>query len=257
MAVTVAVTVFPRQANQTRPVFLTGPKLVSSVGHLVIGIWVYLLLKNNIGGRLVETVLQLFGFSEDEAASYVTPITGDRIQFLTAFASLYGLRWGLLGAFTTNAGNSMPWNATIQVVIQHSMLYFLGVVVFPTIRGRVPSELNEYDILAMGLSILAGVFQHGSELQRLIFKTDPANKGKLHTTGLFGKARFINHTGHILQDLAMAIAVRSWGVFVFASVEIPFLYFQITPETEAHMRNKYKEKYEKYCQQTPYKFIPY
>ena len=251
------VTVFPRQTQHTRPVFLTGPKIVSAVAHVLIGYWIYWLLQNNAGGELVKNVMVMTGKSQEEAASYVTPVTGDRVPYFVLFATLYGLRWGLLGAFTTNAGNSMPWNATVQVVVLHTLLCVLPMTVFATTRGGVPADLTTWDYVALGMSIVAGILQHGSELQRLIFKMDPANKGKLHTTGLFGQARFINHTGHILQDLALAIATRNYPIAIMALGGVNLICFQITPETEAHMHSKYKEKYAKYCQQTPYKFIPY
>lgn len=45
--------------------------------------------------------------------------------------------------------------------------------------------------------------------QRYLFKTQPANKEKLHTGGLFAYARFINHTGHVLYDVANALLSRS------------------------------------------------
>ena len=253
-----AVTVFPRQRSFTRPVFLTGPKIGSAIGHILIGLWIYLILTDNVGGRLVKFIYQnSFGYTEEEADTYVTPVSGDRIPFLVLFSTIYGLRWGLLGAFTTNAGNSMPWDATIQVVVLHTLFCILTMTVFTTIQGGVPAELNELDYMAFGLSQLAGVLQHGSELQRLLFKMDPKNKGKLHTTGLFGYARFINHTGHILQDLAVAIAVRSYGVAILVLGGVFLIFFQITPETEEHMQAKYKGKYKEYCKQTPYKFIPY
>ena len=251
------VTVFPRQQSHTRPDFFTGPKLASAVGHILIGYWIYWILQHNAGGQVVQRFLMLAGKSDEDAAGYVTPVQGDRVPFLVLFATLYGLRWGLLGAFTTNAGNAMPWNATIQVVFLHTMLYVMTMTVFATTRGGLPADLTSWDYAALALSIVAGILQHGAELQRLLFKLDPSNKGKLHTAGLFGQARFINHTGHVLQDIALAIATRNWPVGIMALVGINLIFFQITPETEAHMQSKYKEKYDKYCQQTPHRFIPY
>ena len=130
------VTVFPRQTTHARPDFWTGPKLASAVGHVLIGYWIYLLLEHNGGGRLVKAVLMtVLGKSEEEADTYVTPVTGDRVPYFVLFSAIYGLRWGLLGAFTTNAGNSMPWNATIQVVILHTLLNVMTMTVFATTRG--------------------------------------------------------------------------------------------------------------------------
>ena len=74
--------------------------------------------------------------------------------------------------------------------------------------------------------------------------------------GLFGLARYINHTGHILQEVAVAIATRSlvWGAMVVFIIQ--FICFQLTPETEVHMKKKYGEKFEQYVKLTPYKFVP-
>ena len=252
-----AATVFPRQSKLTVPVSLTGSKIYFAIGHVLIGYCIYWMLQNNIGGRLVQQVLKLFGKSQSEAEQYVTPVTADRLSFLVLFASIYGLRWGLLGAFTTNGGNSMPWTASIQVVLYHYLQPVLAMTIVATLGGGVPSDLDQWDYVALALSVLAGLMQHGSELQRLLFKMDPSNKGKLHTTGLFGYARFINHTGHVLHDFALAIVVRSYFLGVAPLLGVLMIFFHITPETEAHMQTKYKEKYAAYCDRTPYKFIPY
>lgn len=49
------------------------------------------------------------------------------------------------------------------------------------------------------VSFAVGSFlETGSEIQRAIFKRNPKNSGKLHTSGLFSFAQHINYTGYMV-----------------------------------------------------------
>jgi protein-S-isoprenylcysteine O-methyltransferase Ste14 len=169
-----------------------------------------------------------------------------------------------------------------------------GFDFFPT--PFVPYPLRFLDVLATVLLLLAAVMQHYSELERYLFKKQDCNYGRLHTEGFFGMARFINHTGtynlsfaqpnpiifltirlnmiffvlllipptfisqppgHSLTDLCNAVLCRSPCYFLFPGVvTFVMLLRDIIPDTEKHLRAKYKDQYEKYEKLTPYLLLP-
>lgn len=246
-----------RQTKHQLPVLFTGPKIVGALIHASIAPVILYCLQNDVGSDVVRSVgTMLLGKSEDDNYT-TTPVTGDRIWFYTMLSTFYGLRW-VLGMFTANGGGPMPWGGTLFASIAHlTLLQTVPLTILSVTKGGIPSELNELDYVAGFLWVTAGILQHGSELQRLLFKRQPHNKGQVHMGGLFRYARFINVTGHFLHEVAMAVAVRSLVWVVFCLVIPNYLFFQLAPETDAHMHKKYGEKYEKYVQQTPCKFIPW
>mmetsp|Transcript_38938 Transcript_38938/g.79654 ORF Transcript_38938/g.79654 Transcript_38938/m.79654 type:complete len:250 (-) Transcript_38938:399-1148(-) len=242
-----------RQKSHTGPVLFTAPKITGALIHLSIPFAVNYLLKIDAGCRFARAVGDMLGRKEFD----VKPVGGDRIPFYTLLSAIYAGRW-MLGMFTANGGGPMPWAGTMAAAILHLILLQIVPFVFLSVtRGGLPDELNQWDYVAATLSVLAGILQHGSELQRLLFKLDPSNKGQVHMSGLFYYARFINITGHFLQEVSMALATRSVVLALFCGMIANYLFFQLAVETDQHMREKYREKYERYCQQTPYKFIPF
>mmetsp|Transcript_29452 Transcript_29452/g.64877 ORF Transcript_29452/g.64877 Transcript_29452/m.64877 type:complete len:249 (+) Transcript_29452:198-944(+) len=241
-----------RQKTHTGPVLFTAPKITGALIHLSIPFAVNYLLKIDAGCRFAHAVGDMLGQEFN-----VKPVGGDRIPFYTLLSAIYAGRW-MLGMFTANGGGPMPWAGTMAAAILHLIVLQVVPFVFLSVtRGGLPDELNQWDYVAAILSVLAGILQHGSELQRLLFKLDPSNKGQVHMSGLFYYARFINITGHFLQEVSMALATRSVVLALFCGMIANYLFFQLAVETDQHMREKYREKYERYCQQTPYKFIPF
>jgi len=57
-----------------------------------------------------------------------------------------------------------------------------------------------------------------AEVQRMRFKKDPANKGKVYRGGLFGTARHVNYGGYTLWRAGYALAAGgwTWGAVVLA-----------------------------------------
>lgn len=64
-----------------------------------------------------------------------------------------------------------------------------------------------------------------SEWQRKVFKSKPANKGKVYQGGLFGLARHINYGGYTLWRTGYAIAAGgwTWGALVAGFFTLNFL----------------------------------
>ena len=80
----------------------------------------------------------------------------------------------------------MPLEETISVPFAFS-LYYIGFALL-TINDSTP--IHGVDFLGITLFIVGSFINTFSELQRHIWKQDPAHKGMLYTKGLFGYSDF-------------------------------------------------------------------
>lgn len=78
------------------------------------------------------------------------------------------------------------------------------------------SELLGSPAVATGLAFyLIGILtEAASETQRMIFKKNPANKGKPYAGGLFSLARHINYGGYTIWCTAYALTCGGWTVAI-------------------------------------------
>jgi hypothetical protein len=75
--------------------------------------------------------------------------------------------------------------------------------------------------------------------------------------GLFGYARFINHTGHVLRDVGAALLARSYTLMAFTALSSYNLLGPVTQGTIVHLKAKYgAAQYAAYEKKTPALFLP-
>lgn len=247
----------PRSTTVSRaPIIFSASKIVAATIHLLIGPTVWYILKHNLGSQVVLFVGdKLLGLQEETISTHA--VQGDRLAFFSLLSLLYGLRW-TIGSFTLNGGGPLPMDVAISVGILHLVEHVVPFTILSVMGHGLPSDLTIVDYVAGCISIFAGVLQHVSEVQRFLFKRDPKNKGKIHTGGLFRYARYINHTGFVLYEVSTVMASRSFFVWIgYLLYAFQFVFFQLVPELDVHMREKYNKQYEKYAEQTPYLLIPY
>lgn len=133
--------------------------------------------------------------------------------------------------------------------------------------------------LIVGSALFAtGIFVEAfSEVQRAVWKKDPANKGKVYDQGLFGLSRHVNYFGYTLWRTGYAMAA---GGFTWAGVTAGFFTWTFLsssiPELQGYLEKRvsaagvpssavafslttpqYGEQFEAYKQKVPYAFIPY
>lgn len=235
------MTVFTRRSEFKMAPGLDFPRVVGALLHLIIIPFLnYQVMYNDLGAGLLSSWTSVNPLSDDRKALYM---------FLCAF---YAVRWAV--GMIVMMG-SVDLRTAVVVAVIHIFLHELPYVVFSMGFWGATTDLTARDYVAAGLMVLAGVLQHGSELQRWFFKRDPGNRGRIHTSGLFALARGINHTGHILRDLASCLFAPN-PVLLLYLLGAYDLVFRIVPETVDHMRKKYGEAYEKYEKATPALFIP-
>lgn len=86
---------------------------------------------------------------------------------------------------------------------------FLFVTISPVlfINISVPEPFHGLDVVGVSVWLIGFYFESAGDYQLKQFKKNPANKGKIMTTGLWRYSRHPNYFGE---------AVQWWGIFLFA-----------------------------------------
>ena len=245
--------VFPRSKTHKAPTLFTGAKITTAVLYACIGPLVWLLLQEDFGSTVVRAVGGRLGY--EEIATF--PIEEPRKNFYGLWSLFFGLRWAI-NMFTANAGGSLPWGVAFPLFLfQASVKNVLLFVILPVMGQGIPSDLQVLDFIALAVNVVGGIFQTGSELQRLLFKLDSKNRGKVHASGLFSYARCINHFGFILYEASAAMASPSILWCFMAAFMAYYVVNEVVFPQDARMREKYGAQYEKYSASTPYLLVPF
>ncbi|KAM7186164.1 Protein of unknown function (DUF1295) domain containing protein [Naviculisporaceae sp. PSN 640] len=142
---------------------------------------------------------------------------------------------------------AIPTSASLSPTRISLPFPYLGTLTLP-----LPMALGT----AMYISGLA--IETASEIHRKKFKDDPKNKGEICDTGLWAKARHVNYAGYTLWRTGYALAaggwiagalVAGWHGWVFAKRSIGLM--------DEYMSGRYKEKWEKYKKDVPWKLVPF
>lgn len=149
------------------------------------------------------------------------PLT-PRLVLLGTLVTIWGLRlsgyiayrnWGKgedfrYARWREEAGRSWWWRSLLKVfLLQGLLMWVVGAPLIGVQVARPGAPLGWLDVLGTLVWLVGFVFEAGGDLQLLLFKRDPANKGKLLTTGLWGLTRHPNYFGD---------AVQWWGFYLIA-----------------------------------------
>ena len=111
-------------------------------------------------------------------------------------------------------GKAWWWRSYFQVfVLQGILMLIISVPLVVVISSTSQFSLGWLDALAVLLWLVGFVFEAGGDWQLARFKANPANKGKLLTTGLWQYTRHPNYFGDAAQWWAFylfAILVGGW-----------------------------------------------
>ncbi|KAE9401866.1 hypothetical protein BT96DRAFT_1017960 [Gymnopus androsaceus JB14] len=113
-------------------------------------------------------------------------------------------------------------------------------------------------LVGVGLYVLGMALEWGSEMQRLNFKRDVRNKGRVYTGGLFGLARHINYGGYVLWRAGFATAAAGWmwGLIVGGFLTFDFVKRAI-PELDEYCGKRYAQAWTQYKRAVPYQLFPF
>ena len=219
-------------------------RIVGAILHLSIPWIVYQVMYNDFASDRISKWI-----SKD-----VQKLDDNRKLLYMVLDVFYSVRWAI-GMLIMQGRLTVP--SAIFVAAKHLLADELGYVVASMISVNRSGPLGPRDYACAAIMIVAGILQHGSEIQRYWFKSNPNNTGKIYTGGLFKLARGINHTGHVLRDIGHMILAPSWPLLVLYLMADYDLVCQIFPETQGHMRIKYGEQWDKFENSTPWIYVPF
>ncbi|RDW81276.1 uncharacterized protein DSM5745_04833 [Aspergillus mulundensis] len=148
-----------------------------------------------------------------------------------------------------NSANTLlsVWSLTSQVPAETEVPLSPGEFVL----------LNPLLSLGVGAYILGILTETVSEVQRTLFKKDPANKGKPYGGGLFSLATNINYGGYtiwragyalICGGAAPAVVTFSFFFWDFATRGVPVL--------DGYLEDRYGQAYKNIKERVKYRLIP-
>jgi steroid 5-alpha reductase family enzyme len=101
------------------------------------------------------------------------------------------------------------WRSFFKVFMLQGLM--LGLIAMPLLAAQfrgTPAQLVWFDYLGAGIWLIGFCFEAVGDAQMLRFKSNPANRGKLMSAGLWRYTRHPNYFGE---------AVLWWGFFLFAA----------------------------------------
>ena len=194
--------------------------------------------------------------------------------FLCVLVTLWGLRlslhilsrnWGKPEDFRyqtwrKEAGPSWWWKSFFKVFLLQGIL--LLIVAVPLLAAQIkplPDHFTSIDVLALLVWLVGFTFETLGDWQLTRFKANPANKGKLLTTGAWRYSRHPNYFGDAAQWWAyylVALAAGGWWT-IFSPIIMTGLLMRVSGVTLLEKTLKEtKPGYQEYVETTS-EFIPW
>ena len=150
-------------------------------------------------------------------------IPGPRAWLLSCLVTVWGLRlslyilWRNRGkgedyryrAWRNDAGRSWWWRSYFKVfLLQGAVMWLVAAPLVAVVAAGTERALDWLDAAAVAVWVVGFVFEVAGDWQLARFKSDPANKGRLMTSGVWRYTRHPNYFGD---------AAVWWGHFLFAA----------------------------------------
>lgn len=196
----------------------------------------------------------------------------ERQVLITLLTVLWGLRLSIY-ILIRNKGRGEDYrykemrkswgaSASLQAFFKVFMLQglLMTVIAFPiiTVNYSYALELTIFDYFGLGLWCFGFVMESIADYQKHVFKSAPANKGKVLTTGLWEYSRHPNYFGESMMWWGMyfiAVSTPLGPVTVVSPLLITFLLMYVSGVPLLEKRYKNNAEYQKYAKKTP-KFVP-
>ena len=105
-------------------------------------------------------------------------------------------------------GERWQWLSLFQVfLLQGFLVWIISAPILAAQTSGFPAILTPMDLIGTMIWLIGFVFETVGDLQLMLFKANPANQGKLLTTGLWRFTRHPNYFGD---------AVLWWGFYIIA-----------------------------------------
>lgn len=196
-----------------------------------------------------------------------------RKQLIATLVTIWGLRlalhigirnWGKpedfrYAAWRDENGSRWWWLSFFKVfLLQGFLMWIISAPLIAAQTSGFPAILTPLDWLGALLWVFGLLFETIGDLQLMRFKSDPANKGKLITTGLWKYTRHPNYFGE---------AVLWWGYYliafvsgfwwtIFSPILMTWLLLEVSGVAMLERTMKHKPGYKEYIKRTN-AFLPW
>lgn len=121
-------------------------------------------------------------------------------------------------AWRRDAGRPWWWQSYFKVfLLQGTLMWIIAIPLIAVQTSAAPAAWTCLDISGAALWLVGFIFESGGDLQLARFRKNPANRGRLLTTGLWSVTRHPNYFGDSAQwwgfFLIAAAAGAAWTVF--------------------------------------------
>jgi len=179
-------------------------------------------------------------------------LEGDLFRRILVFACLFIYFIRVAGTILVFVKRKLLWTESLII----SSIMPLVLLVFSRQGGSNPLSVGLVEVVGILIYLLGSYFNTCSEYQRQRFKSDPANRGRLFTSGLFSLARHINYFGDVLLFSGLALVTGRPGTLMIPLVMTLNFIFVLIPRKEAYLKGKYGGQFLDYSGRTK-KIIPY
>lgn len=162
---------------------------------------------------------------------------------------------------TALSSDPMPVSSAITVGIFNAVINSANSYAF-LVRATSASVESDFPqaslLLGSTLYVVGLLTELVSEVQRRRFKSDPNNKGKAYTGGLWQYARHINYGGYTVWRAGYAV---SGGGYALGALVGAFFFWDFSqravPVLNEYCEKRYGAAWEKFKKDTPYRLIPF
>lgn len=196
-----------------------------------------------------------------------------RKQLVAVLVTIWGLRlalhigirnWGKPEDFRyakwrQDNGSRWWWFSFFQVfLLQGVLMWIISAPLIAAQTSGYPVIITPLDMIGVVLWLIGMFFEALGDLQLMLFKANPANKGKLLTTGVW---RFTRHPNYFGESALwwgyyiIALVSGSWWT-VFSPIIMTWLLLRVSGVAMLERTMKLKPGYEEYMKNTS-EFFPW
>lgn len=150
------------------------------------------------------------------------------------------------------------WFSFFQVfLLQGVLMWILSAPLIVAQTSGFPAILTPLDMIGVSIWIVGFLLEAIGDLQLMLFKSNPSNRGKLLTSGLWKYTRHPNYFGEAViwwGYYAIALASGGWWT-IFSPILMTYLLLKVSGVAMLERTMKTKPGYEEYMRRTN-AFIP-
>ncbi|NPD87940.1 MAG: DUF1295 domain-containing protein [Asgard group archaeon] len=154
-------------------------------------------------------------------------------------------------------GKSLWWRGLLTVYVSQVILVILIGLPVLVVNANPLLERGWLvtDYIGIGIWVLGFIFEFTADLQMLIFKKKPENKGKIMIKGLWKYSRHPNYFGEITMWFGLFVIAlyefRAWNILsIIGPIVIALILVFVSGLPLAERRYKNNKEYQDYKQRT-------